>query len=102
MCVHPEIAPQNKVTVNTKIMHETELSGTRMPNYTGTISVYYYYNGLFYQCTGSSNLECPITTELFKKNGYDLNAYKEIFCIILIHVITNIVKSIVYSPVGGN
>ena len=27
--------------------------------------------------------ECPITTELFQKNGYDVNATKkEIFCII--------------------
>ena len=46
-------------------------------------------------------LECPITTELFQKNGYDLNAYKNVRDILYnIDVITNIVKSIVYSPVG--
>ena len=46
-------------------------------------------------------LECPITTELFQKNGYDLNAYNNVTDI-LYHtdVITNIVKSIVHSPVG--
>ena len=36
---------------------------------------------------------CPISTELFQKNGYDLNAYN-------IAIITNIAKSIVHSPVG--
>ena len=46
-------------------------------------------------------LECPITTELFQKNGYDLNAYKNVRDILYnIDVITNIVKSIVHSPVG--
>ena len=82
-------------------MSETELSGTRMPNHAGTISVYYHYNSLFYQCTGSSSLECPITTELFQKNGYDLNAYKNVRDILYnTDVIANIVKLIVHSPVG--
>ena len=46
-------------------------------------------------------LECPITTELFQKNGYDLNAYNNVRDILYNNeVITNIVKSIVHSPVG--
>ena len=46
-------------------------------------------------------LECPITTELFQKNGYDLNAYNNVKDILYTtDVITNIVKSIVQSPVG--
>ena len=46
-------------------------------------------------------LECPVTTELFQKNGYDLNAYNNVRDILYnTDVITNIVKSIVHSPVG--
>ena len=46
-------------------------------------------------------LECPITTELFQKNGYDLNAYNNVRNILYNNdVITNIVKSIVHGPVG--
>ena len=46
-------------------------------------------------------LECHITTELFQKNGYDLNAYNNVRDILYKNdVITNIVKSIVHSPVG--
>ena len=45
-------------------------------------------------------LECPITTELFQKNGYDLNAYNNVRDILHNNVITNIVKSIVHGPVG--
>ena len=46
-------------------------------------------------------LECPITTELFQKNGYDLNAYNNVRAILYnTDVITNIVKSIVHTPVG--
>ena len=46
-------------------------------------------------------LEYPITTELFQKNGYDLNAYNNVRDILYnTDVITNIVKSIVHSPVG--
>ena len=46
-------------------------------------------------------LECPITTELFQKNGYDFNAYNNVRDILYnTDVITNIVKSIVYSAVG--
>ena len=46
-------------------------------------------------------LECPITTELFQKNGYDLHAYNNVRDILYNNdVITNIVKSIVDSPVG--
>ena len=45
-------------------------------------------------------LECPITTELFQKNGYDLHAYNNVRDILYNNdVITNIVKSIVHSPV---
>ena len=37
-------------------------------------------------------LECPITTELFQKNGYDLNAYNNVRDILYkSDVITNIV-----------
>ena len=46
-------------------------------------------------------LECPIATELFQKNEYDLNAYNNVRDILYnTDVITNIVKSIVHSPVG--
>ena len=46
-------------------------------------------------------LQCLITTELFQKNGYDLNAYNNVRDISYnTDVITNIVKSIVHSPVG--
>ena len=46
-------------------------------------------------------LECPITTELFQKNGYDLNAYNNVrYVLYNTDVITNIVRSIVHSPVG--
>ena len=42
-----------------------------------------------------------VTTELFQKNGYDLNAYNNVRDILYnTDVITNIVKSIVHSPVG--
>jgi len=42
-----------------------------------------------------------ITTELFQKNGYDLNVYNNVRDILYnTDVITNIVKSIVNSPVG--
>ena len=41
------------------------------------------------------------TTELFQKNGYDLNVYNNVRDILYnTDVITNIVKSIVHSPVG--
>ena len=46
-------------------------------------------------------LECPVTTELFQKNGYDLNAYNNVRDILYTtDVITNIVKSVFHSPVG--
>ena len=46
-------------------------------------------------------LECPITTELFQKNGYDVNAYNDVRGILYnTDVITSIVRSIVHSPVG--
>ena len=42
-----------------------------------------------------------VTTELFQKNGYDLNAYNNVRDILYnTDVITNIVRSIVHSPVG--
>ena len=46
-------------------------------------------------------LECPITTELFQKNGYDVNAYNNARDILYnTDVITKIVKSFVHSSVG--
>ena len=46
-------------------------------------------------------LACPITTELFQKNRYDLNVYNNVRDILYnTDVITNIVRSIVHSPVG--
>ena len=46
-------------------------------------------------------LECPFTTELLQKNGYDLNVYNNVRDILYnTDVITNIVRSIVHSPVG--
>ena len=46
-------------------------------------------------------LECPITTELFQKNGYDFNACNNIGDILYnTDIINSIVKLIVYSPVG--
>ena len=45
-------------------------------------------------------LECPITT-VISENGCDLNAYNNVRDILYnTDVITNIVKSIVRSPVG--
>ena len=45
--------------------------------------------------------ECLITTELFQKNGYDLNAYNNVRDILYnTDVITNIVRPIVHSPAG--
>ena len=46
-------------------------------------------------------LERAITTELFQKNWYDLNAYNNVRDILYnTDIITNIVKSIVHSHVG--
>ena len=46
-------------------------------------------------------LECPITTELFQKNGYDLTACNSVTDILYnTDVINHIVKWIVHSPVG--
>ena len=49
-------------------------------------------------------LECPITTELFQKNGYDFNALQQCKRDILYNtdsdIINSIVKLIVHSPVG--
>ena len=45
-------------------------------------------------------LECPITTVISEKNGYDLNAYNNVRDILYnTDVITNTVRSIVHSPV---
>ena len=45
--------------------------------------------------------ECPITTELFQKNGYDLNACNNVTDILHnTDVISHIVKLTVHSPVG--
>ena len=46
-------------------------------------------------------LTTDITTELFQRNGYDLNAYNNVRDILYnTDVITNIVKSIIHSAVG--
>ena len=46
-------------------------------------------------------LDCPITTELFQKNGYDFNACNNVRDILYnTHIINSIVKMIVHSPVG--
>ena len=44
-------------------------------------------------------LECPITTELFQKNGYDFNACNNVRDILCNTNINSIVKLIVHSPV---
>ena len=44
-------------------------------------------------------LECPITTELFQKNGYDLNAYNNARAI-LYNTDASTVKLFVHSPLG--
>ena len=45
--------------------------------------------------------ECPITTQLFQKNGYDLNAFNNVRDILYnTDVINHIVKLVVHSPVG--
>ena len=46
-------------------------------------------------------LECPITTGLFQKNGYDFNPCKNVRDILYnADIISSIVKLIVHSPVG--
>ena len=46
-------------------------------------------------------LECPITTELFQKNGYDFNAYSNVRDILYnTDVIISIVKLAIRRPVG--
>ena len=46
-------------------------------------------------------LECPITTKLFLKNGYDFNACNNVRDILYnTDIISSIVKLIVHSPVG--
>ena len=46
-------------------------------------------------------LECPITTELFQKNGYAFNACNNVRNILYnTDIINSIVKLIVQSPVG--
>ena len=46
-------------------------------------------------------LECPITTELFQKNGYDFNACNNVKDILYnTDIINSIIKLIVHSPVG--
>ena len=46
-------------------------------------------------------LECPITAALFKKDGYDFTACKNVTDILYsTDVITYIAKLIVHSPVG--
>ena len=45
-------------------------------------------------------LECPITTELFQKNGYDFNACNNVRDILYnTDIISSVVKLIVHSPV---
>ena len=46
-------------------------------------------------------LECPITTELFQRNRYDINACNNIRDILYnTDIINSIVKLIVHSPMG--
>ena len=46
-------------------------------------------------------LECPITTMLFQKNGYDFNDCNNVRDILYnTHVITSVVKLIIHSPVS--
>ena len=46
-------------------------------------------------------LECPITTELFQKNGYDFNACNSLRDILYnTDIINSVVELIVHSPVG--
>ena len=46
-------------------------------------------------------LECPITTELFQKNGHDFNPCNNVKDILYnTDIINPIVQLIVYSPVG--
>ena len=46
-------------------------------------------------------LECPTTTELFQKNGYDFNACNNVRDILYnTDIINSIVKLIVHSPVS--
>ena len=47
--------------------------------------------------------ECPITTELFQKNGYDLNAYNNVRDILYItDVITNILSDRLFIVLWEN
>ena len=46
-------------------------------------------------------LECPITTDLFQKNGYDFNDCNNVRDILYnTDIIISVVKLIVHSPVG--
>ena len=46
-------------------------------------------------------LECPITTKLFQKNGYDFNACNNVRDILYnTDIINSIVKLIIHSPMG--
>ena len=46
-------------------------------------------------------LECPITTDLFQKNGYDFNDCNNVRDILYnTNIIIFVVKLIVHSPVG--
>ena len=45
-------------------------------------------------------IECPITTELFQKNGYNFNACNNVRDTLYNTDINSVVKLIVYSPVG--
>ena len=46
-------------------------------------------------------LECPVTTELFKKYGYDFNACNNVRDVLYnTDIINSIAKLIVHSPVG--
>ena len=46
-------------------------------------------------------LECPITTELFQKKGYDFNGCNNVRDILYnTDIINSVVKLIAHSPVG--
>ena len=53
-------------------------------------------------CKNILTVECPVTTELFQKNGYDFNVCNNVRDMLYnTDAINPIVKWIVHSPVGN-
>ena len=80
--------------------HVHECVGSTFTRFVLLLKLFYF---LFYLSVKHILLKCPISVllQLFQKNGYDLNAYNNVTDILYnTDVITNIVKSIVHSPVG--